>query len=201
MDAIGQMGRIRVVVVAGASATRHELRLLAAQLPGVDAVGESDGHAGLLDAVSELEADLLLIDAACLRPLVDGLRESRAPSVDGRPLTASPAARFAVKRPNGRITLVPVEEVLWLEAARDYVRLHTLAGSHLIRDTMSRLERHLTSHRFVRVHRSTIVRLDAVQEIRSDPEGRCLVHLVDGTKRDVSRAGRKRLQEAVGFSL
>ncbi len=192
---------IRALVVADAPAERHELRRLAGQLPGVAVVGESDGRDGLLETVAELEADLLLVDAARLQGLLAGSRESAAPGIGTGSVAASHPTCFAVRRPNGRITLVPVEDLLWVEAARDYVRLHTAAGSHLVRDTMSRVEQQLAPDRFVRVHRSTIVRLDAVREIRSDPDGRCLLQLADGSETAVSHTGRKRLQEAVGLSL
>lgn len=192
---------IRALVVADAPAERHGLRRLAGQLPGVAVVGESDGRDGLLETVAELEADLLLVDAARLQGLLAGSREPPAPGTGTGPTAVSHPTRFAVRRPNGRITLVPVEDLLWVEAARDYVRLHTAAGSHLVRDTMSRVEQQLAPDRFVRVHRSTIVRLDAVREIRSDPDGRCLLQLADGSERAVSHTGRKRLQAAVGLSL
>lgn len=88
-----------------------------------------------------------------------------------------------------------------MEAACDYVRLHTADAAHLIRETMARIEKQLDSRAFVRVHRSTIARVDSVREIKYDQEGRCLVLLSDGAQRAASRAGRKRLQATLGFSI
>lgn len=199
------METIKALIVADGLAERQSLRLLIRRLPDLEVVGECQGREDLLDAVRELDADLVLLDAARLPALLGG-----EPGPEG---SASPAngassigsvrkpSRFAVKRSNGRITLIAVEDLLWAEAARDYVRLHTADDSHLIRETMARIEQQLDPHSFVRVHRSTIARVDSVREIKYDHEGRCLVLLSDGAERAASRAGRKRLQEALGFSI
>lgn len=104
-------------------------------------------------------------------------------------------------RSSSRIQFVAADEIDWVEAAGDYVRLHTGERSHLVRETMKALEERLDSTRFVRVHRSTIVHLDCVREIRSSDSGQYDVVLQDGTRRSLSRTGRKRLEEALGESL
>lgn len=100
-----------------------------------------------------------------------------------------------------RIQFVAVDEINWVEAAGDYVRLHTDERSHLLRETMKGMEARLDPDRFVRLHRSTLVRLDFVQEIRSSDSGQYDVVLEDGTRRSLSRSGRERLEEALGESL
>ena len=67
----------------------------------------------------------------------------------------------------GRIVFVRADEVDWFEAAGNYVALHAGAKLHLVRGTMSALESRLDPGRFQRVHRSTIVRLDRVRELRA----------------------------------
>lgn len=68
--------------------------------------------------------------------------------------------------------LVEREEVLWVEAAGDYVRLHLRDGSgHLLRTPMASLEQHWTTHGFTRVHRGALVSLRAVRELRTDAGG------------------------------
>jgi two-component system LytT family response regulator len=199
------METIKALIVADEPADRQSLRLLIRRLPDFVVVGECEGREDLLDAVRELDPDLVLLDAARLPALLGrepGPEGSSSPANGENSAGSAPGPRrFAVKRSNGRITLIAVEDLLWAEAARDYVRLHTADGSHLIRETMARIEQQLDPHSFVRVHRSTIVRVDSVREIKYDQEGHCLVLLSDGAERAASRAGRKRLQEALGFSI
>lgn len=108
---------------------------------------------------------------------------------------------FLVKKTGGRVRVVSADSVRWIEAARDYVRLHTADGTHLIRETMRNVERRLSPSAFVRVHRSTIVRLAAVTGIEHLSNGRVEVVLDDGSRHDVSRSGRRRLEERLGGSL
>lgn len=108
--------------------------------------------------------------------------------------------RFVV-RSHGSISFVNVEDVLWVSAARDYVRLHTAEGAYLIRETMSSVEERLAPDGFTRVHRSTIVRTDAIRQIKMRPNGRTVVVLPDGTERVVSRSGKRSLEDALGLTL
>lgn len=71
-----------------------------------------------------------------------------------------------VVRERERYLLVPVSEVHCLEAAGNYVRLHSERGGHLIRSTLSAIETRLDPRRFQRVHRSWIVNLDQVREVQ-----------------------------------
>jgi two-component system LytT family response regulator len=111
-----------------------------------------------------------------------------------------PVERFVV-RSSGRIHFVDVGEVDWVEAAGDYVRLHTGERSHLMRETMKELEDSLDPDVFVRIHRSTIVRIGFVKEIRTTGTGQYVVLLEDGTRRNLSRSGRRRLEEVLGRAL
>jgi DNA-binding LytR/AlgR family response regulator len=78
----------------------------------------------------------------------------------------------------GVIRFVPRTEVLYAEAQGDYARLHTAVGSHLVRTPLAALEEEWASAGFVRIHRSLLVSLAHVREVRTDA-GRCLVR-VDG---------------------
>lgn len=75
---------------------------------------------------------------------------------------------------------VPVAAVDWIEAARDYVLLHTATRSHLLRATMSGLERRLDAHSMLRVHRSSFVRPGAVAEVQRQGKGLYALVLNDG---------------------
>lgn len=92
-----------------------------------------------------------------------------------------------------RVTLVPVAEVQWIEAADNYVRLHTGDGQYSVRHTMSHLSGRLDPRHFARVHRSTIVNLGRVKELIALPSGDCTVVLEDGTRLALSRGYRKAL--------
>lgn len=84
-------------------------------------------------------------------------------------------------------------EVRYVEAQGDYARLHTAAGSHLVRRSLSVLEERWSAAGFVRIHRSTLVALDHVDEVRV-VDGRCSVRL-DGVDLPVSRRHTRDLRE------
>ena len=103
-----------------------------------------------------------------------------------------PARRIPVKT-GDRTIFVPVERVDWLEAEGNYVRLHAGKERHLIRATMAAMEAQLDRRRFVRIHRSTIVNLERVREVRPWFAGDCIVVLDDGRELRLSRRYRDRL--------
>ncbi len=105
---------------------------------------------------------------------------------------ARPLARFTIRK-GGRVFFLPVADVDWIEAAGSYVRLHTGERSHLLRDSIKRLETVLDSEVFARIHRSTMVRMDRIQELRPLFHGEYEVRLVDGTKLKLSRSHRDKL--------
>jgi len=76
----------------------------------------------------------------------------------------------------GRTRFVPRGEVRFVEAHGDYVRLHTPSGAHLVRIPISRLEEHWAHAGFVRVHRSYLLGIASVHELRSDVSGGLLAH-------------------------
>jgi len=81
---------------------------------------------------------------------------------------------FWVPERNGQ-RRVPIESINWIEAARDYVLLHTDLRSHLLRITMAALEERLAGSQLVRVHRSAFVRPDRVEEVKRDGRSLSLV--------------------------
>jgi two-component system LytT family response regulator len=96
-------------------------------------------------------------------------------------------------RERERIRFVPTAEIDWLESEGNYVRLHTPAGNHLIRASLTGLLERLDPRRFVRIHRSTIVNVDRVREMQPWVGGDYMVILVDGRKLRVSRSYRHEL--------
>ena len=101
--------------------------------------------------------------------------------------------RIAV-RSNGHVVFVKTEEVDWIEAADNYVCLHTGPDNHLLRETMNAIETRLDKDKFLRIHRSTIVNLDRVKELQPWFRGDYLVILQDGTQLTLSRSYREKLQ-------
>jgi two-component system, LytTR family, response regulator len=100
-----------------------------------------------------------------------------------------------VVRSGGRIVILRVAEIDWIEAASNYVRLHAAGRDHLLRETMTALESKLNPSDFVRIHRSTIVRVDRIRELEPLFQGDYVVILEDGTRLTSSRGYRERLQE------
>lgn len=112
-----------------------------------------------------------------------------------------PAPRYLerfVVRGGGRIVLVNADEVDWLEAADNYVRLHVAGHRHTIRETLRHLEGRLDPARFVRIHRSAIARIAAIEELRPLPSGDYTVRLRNGTRLTLSRGYREAFEARVG---
>jgi len=94
--------------------------------------------------------------------------------------------------------VVPLAEVRWISAADNYVRLHTASGAHLSRRTMRDLERILDPAQFARIHRSTIVRLDAVRELRPLGDGDWEVVLREGVRLTLTRSFKEGFEARLG---
>ncbi|MGE6757438.1 LytR/AlgR family response regulator transcription factor [Corallococcus interemptor] len=108
----------------------------------------------------------------------------------------SPAPRYLerlVIREVGRVTLLPVEDVDWISAEDNYVQVHVGGRGHLLRQPLRELEARLDPERFVRIHRSTLVNLQRVQELRPLLHGEYQVILRDRTTLKLSRGYRERL--------
>lgn len=95
--------------------------------------------------------------------------------------------RFVVKL-DSRILAVPADQVDWIESAANYVRLHVGATAHLLRATMTSVERSLDPRQFMRVHRNAIVNLTRVQEFEMPARGSMSVLLRDGSRVPLSRS-------------
>jgi two-component system LytT family response regulator len=111
-----------------------------------------------------------------------------------------PRERLLIKAP-GRLYFLTTAEIDWIEAAGNYLRLHAGGKDHLLRETMSNLERDLDPKRFVRIHRSTIVNLERVAELQPLFHGDYAVLLLDGTQLTLSRGYRHNLSERFGDVL
>jgi two-component system LytT family response regulator len=98
-----------------------------------------------------------------------------------------------VFKSRGRIIFLPVSDIRWISAEENYVRISTQNETHLLRETMARLEEKLDPEMFLRVHRSSIVNLQHVKEVRTEADGDYAVVLVNGEKLTMSRGYRSRI--------
>ena len=100
-------------------------------------------------------------------------------------------SRVPVKT-GGRTVLVDLASVDWMEAADNYVRLHVQQREYLVRETLAALDAQLDPEVFARIHRSIIVRIDRIVEVRPTSHGDAEVVLRGGTRLAVSRTWRHR---------
>jgi two-component system, LytTR family, response regulator len=110
------------------------------------------------------------------------------PSSNRDPYTAR-----IVFKSRGRILFLPVTDIRWIGAEENYVRICTDKETHLLRETMTGLEQKLDPQMFLRVHRSAIVNLQFVKEVRTESQGDFVVHLVNGQRVSMSRSYHSRL--------
>jgi two-component system, LytTR family, response regulator len=99
-----------------------------------------------------------------------------------------------IVRTGSRIQIVLVEDTEWIAAAGDYTELHVRGRSHLLRETMSSLEKKLDPASFMRIHRSRIVQSRCITELRCIENGEYLVKLSDGSEHRSSRTYAERLE-------
>ena len=105
----------------------------------------------------------------------------------------APPLRRLCSSDRNRFLLLRDDEVDWIGAAGNYVEVHARGRLHLLRGTLSQLERQLDPARFVRIHRSTLVNLDRVREVSMQESGDFQVHLDSGATLRMSRRYRDRL--------
>lgn len=206
-------------------ATRPDVVFLDVQMPGmngfevlerlgddapltvfVTAFEEYALRAFQLHAVSYLTKP---IEASALAAVLDRIRrltgsseleqERRSISrvVDEMATPRAPLQRIVV-RDRGRTILLRLDEIDWIEAAGNYVRLHVGKEKHLVRETMNAIESKLDPAVFLRVHRSTIVNLERIRELLPASHGDYDVVLRDGTHLTLSRVYRERVEPLIG---
>lgn len=120
------------------------------------------------------------------------LHRERASSRDAVPTRC--LTRIAVKN-GGRAFFVRTDEVDWIEAADNYIRLHVGATSHLVRESLRTLEAKLDPRLFLRVHRSAIVNIDAIRELQPWFHGDHIIILRSGARLSCSRRYDERLRQ------
>lgn len=108
--------------------------------------------------------------------------------------------RLIVKT-SGRVVFLKTDDLDWVDAAGNYVKLHVGGESHMLRETMGRIEERLDPEKFLRIHRSTIVNIERIQELQQQFHGDYLVVLKNGQRLTLSRSYRDRVQELLDRSI
>jgi two-component system, LytTR family, response regulator len=105
--------------------------------------------------------------------------------------------RIVVKT-NGRIIFLRGDEIDWMEAAGNYIKLHCGNDSHLVRETMSNMEQQLHPEKFIRIHRSTIINVDKLKELQPWFNGDYKVFLTNNVQLILSKNYREQLMKRLG---
>jgi len=192
MDGFGVLGQLPAgrlpLVIFVTAFDQHALR--AFEVHALDYLLKPFEYDRLRQAVRRARTELAQGSATgCQARLLALLEELRARSRTWN--------RLAI-RDGGRVVFLQPDEIDWIEAEGNYVRLHVGKESHLLRETMSSTEGRLVSKKFLRVSRSTIVNLERVKEWQPLFHGDSVVILRDGTRLTVSRVYREKLDRLVG---
>jgi two-component system LytT family response regulator len=180
------------------------------ELPAIVFVTAYDEHALRAFEVNAVDYLLKPYDdarfAAALQRAKDEVRRRRADHVNsrltqlldylqrnGEQARAGPAGDRILVKSSGEIFFLKADEIDWIEAEGDYMKFHVAGRTHLMRETMARLEARLDPSRFIRIHRSTIVNIDRLRKLSPTFAGDYAVILHDGTKLKLSRGYHERI--------
>ena len=119
--------------------------------------------------------------------------ENKTGEITAPALTLAPKNERLTVKADGRLVFLKADEIVWVEAADNYVVLHLTTGRLMLRETMSAIEARLGTTSFVRVNRSAIVHLDQIKEIQPAQHSDYTVVLREGTKVPLSRSLRSQL--------
>jgi two-component system LytT family response regulator len=111
-----------------------------------------------------------------------------------------PLERVTIKS-GGKVYFLKTQDIDWVEAAGNYLRLHVGKTEHLLRETMNNLEARLDPEHFWRIHRSTLVNVDRIKELQPLFHGDYVVILREGTELTLSRTYRRNLPGRFGETL
>lgn len=181
---------------------RHAVR--AFEVHALDYLLKPFGRPRFAAAVERAMDRLRALDALTLRRTLESIVDDRrldaaAPSElsSERDEAADRAPSRIGVRTGGKLILVDVASIDWVEASGDHARIHSGARSWLITQRMHALERLLRRGDFVRIHRSLIVNLDRVRELHRDADGAGTVVLTTGVRLRIARARWDVLQKAL----
>jgi two-component system LytT family response regulator len=205
---------------------KPDLIFLDIQIPGLDGMGVSSALGGedgpliifvtAYDQYAVRAFEIRAVDyllkpfdrerfAAALDRAKTMLRERRRTEVNEQILTLLEEMRDRpqyldrlVINTNDRVFVIRTEEIDWIEAEGNYVRIHFGKGSSLLRETLSHLASQLDPRKFPRIHRSQIVNIDRIQELQPWSHRDYRIILRNGTQLALSRTYRDQLYQLLG---
>ena len=180
----------------------------AEHMPAIVFVTAYDGHALRAFEISALDFLLKPFDQARFEKALERARSQvnrdRTSLIDARLVSLLEGLHEERKYPErlivksgGRVFFVRTEDIDWVEASGNYVKIHAKGEAHLIRESMKNMETKLDSKTFVRIHRSAIVNIDRIKELEPWFHGEYVVIMRDGTRLTASRVFSERLSTAI----
>jgi two-component system, LytTR family, response regulator len=177
-------------------------------VPAIVFVTAHDAHAIRAFEIHALDFLLKPFDQARFEKALERARaqltQDKASTIDSRLVSLLEELRDERKYPerlivksSGRVFFVRAEDIDWVEAAGNYVKIHTKNEGHLLRESMKNMEGKLDPKTFVRIHRSAIVNIDRIKELEPWFHGEYVVILRDGTRLTASRVFSDRLSAAI----
>ena len=161
---------------------QHALR--AFEVHAIDYLLKPMGNARFAAAVGRAQK---LVDSASKATMAERVLEMLGRTADKY------ASRFTVQT-GSRIQMVTAEEVEWIGSAGNYVELHVRGRSFMLREPMASLEQRLDPAKFIRIHRSRIVKVSCILELQSIENREFVVKLSDGSEHRSSRTFSNRLE-------
>jgi two-component system LytT family response regulator len=136
------------------------------------------------------------------------IRGSKGPDLDRRLSALLETLQAKQKLPDrlviksaGRVSFLKTDEIDWIEAADNYVKLHAGSESHLLRETLASIAARLDPEKFLRIHRSTVINVNRLKQLQPWFHGDYVAILEDGTKLNLSRTYRDRVNQVLGEVL
>jgi two-component system, LytTR family, response regulator len=179
-------------------------------IPAVVFVTAHDGHAIRAFEIHALDFLLKPFDQIRFEKALERargkVRESKASTtvIDSHLVSLLEELRDERKYPerlivksSGRVFFVRTEEIDWVEASGNYVKIHAKNDAHLLRESMKNMEGKLDPKTFVRIHRSAIVNIDRIKELEPWFHGEYIVIMRDGTRLTASRVFSDRLSALI----
>jgi two-component system, LytTR family, response regulator len=182
-------------------------------LPAIVFVTAHDGHAIRAFEIHALDFLLKPFDQTRFEKALDRARgqvgrvardPAAPPVIDARIVSLLEELHEERKYPerlivksSGRVFFVRTEDIDWVEASGNYVKVHTKSEAHLLRESMKNMEAKLDPKTFVRIHRSAIVNIDCIKELEPWFHGEYIVIMRDGTRLTASRVFSDRLSALI----
>lgn len=174
----------RVSLAVQRASARRKMQQEGLKAPLIDAINHIDLH--LDKARTALETDINLKSPINLMGDDQEGRSSSQP--DGG---SEAMQRKLLIRDSGTVKIIPFDDIDWIDAAGDYMCVHALGETHIMRSTLLDLLKKLDDKQFVRIHRSTVVNISRVISTSLSQKRGSLIHLCDGQTLKVSRNYRE----------